>query len=145
MYASTSINELLMNVARELRENISKFELTGSGFVVRNLVSLTANVWQLTPLRGSTYHPLPEWVTATKGVLNIHNKDTRCFPYAVLAALHHTTIKRNRGHVSHYKKLLKKPEIANMLSGLPEIVSLKDIDIFVKNNPGYLCRRLRSI
>ena len=54
VYAATSIEDLLSDVTKELAQNIQRFELTGSGFVVRNLVSLTANLWQLNPLRGST-------------------------------------------------------------------------------------------
>ena len=51
--------------------------------------ALDTTVWQLDPLRASTYHPLPSWVRNTGTVVNVQNKqDNKCFKHAVVAALY---------------------------------------------------------
>ena len=56
--------------------------------MISNLVVLDTTVWQLDPLRASTYHQLPAWIRNTKCVINIKRKDEKCFKYAVLAGLY---------------------------------------------------------
>ena len=136
VYASTSIADMLEDVITELNANIVKFKTTGSGWVVRNLVSLTANFWQLNPLRGSSYHPLPKWVNDRKAVVNVKNSDNKCFQWSCLASLFYSKVSHNHERVSHYKRMMENPEIAEMFAGLPaDWVSIKDIDKFTRLNP----------
>ena len=135
MYAASPTAEVLQDMAKELKENIEKFELTGSGFIIRNLVSLTSNVWQLKPLRGGTHHRLPKWVENSHGVVNIKSNDLKCFVYACLLALFLERVRGRKDLMSSYRELLNDPEIMEMFWGLSHPLSLKDIEKFTKNNP----------
>ena len=136
VYSSTSVDEVISEAIDTLSNNISKFQKTGSGFVIRNLVSLTANIWQLKPLRGSTYHPLPEWIERTKAVINVQNTDKKCFQWSCLASLYRDRIPDSLHRVAPYQRLMENdPEIAEMFSGMPDPMPLEGIDKFVKRNP----------
>ena len=88
VYADTDINELLHEASKQLQNNIEAYETTGSGWVISHFVALDTIVWQLDPLQASTYHPLSTWIRNTKCVINVKNKDEKCFKYAVLAGLY---------------------------------------------------------
>ena len=86
-------------------------------------------------MRVATYHPLPQWVEQTHGVLNIQSFDKKCFVYSYLATLFPDQVRREKYRASSYQRLLNDPEIIKMFAGLPEPMTLKDIGRFTKNNP----------
>ena len=45
------------------------------------------------PQRGAGYIDLPANIRNKRAVINVKNKDNRCFEYAILSALHHSEIK----------------------------------------------------
>ena len=55
-------------------------------------------------MRGSSYKDLPEQIKSKQCCINVKNKDTKCFMWAVLSALHHRDIKRDHDRVSKYKQ-----------------------------------------
>ena len=69
---------------------------------------------------------------AEGAIINVRNKDNRCFEYAILSAQHHKKIKTKPEKPSKYKKYLNKLDF----TGIEFPVSLNDIDKFEKNNPG---------
>jgi hypothetical protein len=70
----------------ELRErHINAIQL-GSGFMLRAIVSADLCVAKHTPLDGSSYIPLPDFLERKHCIINVKNKDRRCFGYALLAA-----------------------------------------------------------
>ena len=73
VYADTNIDEILGEVSRQLKNRIETYEGLGSGWVVSSLVALDTTVWQLDPLRASSYHPLSTWIRNTKCVVNVKN------------------------------------------------------------------------
>ena len=64
-------------------------------------------------------------------IINVKNKDSRCFEYAIYSAQQHSEIKVNLERPSKYKAHLGKLNF----TGVEFPVSLKDIDKFEKNNP----------
>ena len=54
------------------------------------------------PLHGSTYVPTPAFLAAKHCILNIQNRDSKCFLWSVLSALHEPKINKNR--LSNYTK-----------------------------------------
>ena len=84
VYADTDIEDLLREASKQLQNYIETYEGTGSGWIISNLVALDTTAWQLDPLRASTYHPLSAWIRNAKCVVNVRNKDDKCFTYAVL-------------------------------------------------------------
>ena len=60
----------------------------GSGWVLSEILHLDLNVAQYKPLKGSSYLPLHKKLKDKKAIININNKDNKCFMWSVLAALH---------------------------------------------------------
>ena len=84
LYEDTDINELLKRTAAQLVNRIESHEMTESDWIVSVLKELDTTVWQLNPLRASTYHPLPRWIQNKKAVRNIRNNDM-CFKWSIFA------------------------------------------------------------
>ena len=59
VYENTDIDELLTICSEQLQNRIEVYEMTGSGWIISELMELDTTVWQLDPLRASTYHSLP--------------------------------------------------------------------------------------
>ena len=62
VYIDTDNGDLLREASKQLQNLIENYEGTGSGWIISNLAALNTTVWQLDPLRASTYHPLSTWI-----------------------------------------------------------------------------------
>ena len=134
VYTDTDIEECLRECSRQLQNRIDCYEDTGSGWIISNLVALDTTIWQLDPLRASTYHPLSTWIRNTKCVVNIKNRnDNMCFKYAVLAGLYKPTDPLNPSLLSSYIAH-ETAEDAPDFSMLTYPVSLREIDKFERVN-----------
>ena len=135
VYEDTDVDELLNLCSLQLQNRIESYEGTGSGWILSHLVDLDTTVWQLDPLRASTYHPLPAWVQNTKSVRNVKNRDNMCFKWSVLAALY-TPDDRNSVRVLSYQRILEDPTTVNVpdFSMLTYPVTLKNINKFETRN-----------
>ena len=51
----------------------------GSGFTLDKIMHLYINFHWLAFTRGSSYTELPEWIKSKKAVINLQNKDEKCF------------------------------------------------------------------
>ena len=133
VYADTDISELLDFVKKQLIEQIDTYEQNGSGWIYFKLIKLELTCWRLNPMRGSSssFNILPRWVQLKHAVVNVRNKDTKCFQWSVLAALHEPRAKKGpKNLVSCYSKYVKDYNF-NMLQ-FP--VPIKDIAKFEKQN-----------
>ena len=92
----------------------------------------TTETTTLSSQKGVYYIDLPKEVKTKKAVINVKNKDNRCFEYAILSAQHHDEIKASHQRPSKYKEHLGKLNF----TGIDFPVSLKDIDKFEKQNHG---------
>ena len=91
----------------------------------------TTKTTTLSLQKEASYIDLPKEIKTKKAVINVQNKDNRCFEYAILSAQHHDKIKVNPERPSKYKEHLNKLNF----TGIEFPVSLKDIDKFEKQNP----------
>ena len=104
----------------------------GSGWIFQSIENLFLKVDRFNPLKGEGYINLPAVIKSTKTVINVKNKDNKCFEYAILSALHHNEVdQKQTNSPSQYKKDLGKLNFTDI--EFP--VSLKDMDKFEKNNP----------
>ncbi|EKX44397.1 hypothetical protein GUITHDRAFT_175435 [Guillardia theta CCMP2712] len=81
---------------------------------------------------GGTFKELPDWVKNKRAIINIQNKDDKCFLYSVLADLYPTSKEiKNPNRVSNYDKYLDKLDY----QGFELPMKVKDICKFeTKNN-----------
>ncbi|CAH3028212.1 unnamed protein product, partial [Porites evermanni] len=81
------------------------------------------------PYQGSSYIKLPDWIIAKKAIVNIRNKDNKCFIWSVLRYLH----PREKNDCRFAD--LKKYENDLNTKGIAFPMKVKDINKFEKLNP----------
>ena len=96
----------LDNVNRPLLNFIEVFELNGSGWVFSNFQSLQLTLWQLDPLRGSAFIPLPRWIQVRRAVVNVTGTCGDCYKWAILVGMHPVDVHADRRgkYVQHIGK-----------------------------------------
>ena len=52
------------------------------------MLNLEIHTPEFDPMKGSSYIPLPDWILNKKAIVNIQNKDEKCFLWCVLRYLH---------------------------------------------------------
>ena len=90
------------------------------------------NVHQLNLTPGTSYLPLPDWVSRKSGVINPKNEsdEEECFKCDVIAALHYVDIKSHPERTSN----LRRFEDNYNWSGLEFPLSIKGISEFEMRN-----------
>ena len=102
----------------------------GSGWVFYKIIKLELHTVSYRPLRGNTWIPLPKELADKKAIINMKNKDNKCFMWCVQRALN----PKNNHPERVDEDLISKQDTLNM-KGIEYPVSLKDIDRFEKQNP----------
>ena len=102
----------------------------GSGWILYKIIKLELHTVSYRPLRGNTWIPLPKELADKKAIINMKNKDNKCFMWCVLRALNPTNNHPERID----KELMEKEDDLNM-KDIEYPVSLKDINKFEKQNP----------
>ena len=124
VYAAPPLNY----VNRKLLNFIEVFELNGSGWVFSNSQSLQLTLWQLDPLRGSAFTPLPRWIQTMRAAVNVAGTVNDCFKRGILAGMHPVDVKSDRRgkYVEHMGKYDFSP--------LPFPVPLEAVGFFALRN-----------
>ena len=60
-------------------KNFENYTRAGSGWTLKRCESVDLAISQYRPFRGSSYIPTPEKAAKTKAIVNVKNKDNRCF------------------------------------------------------------------
>ena len=81
------------------------------------------------PTKGSSYIPLPDWISNKKAIVNIKNKDEKCFIWCILRYLHPK--ERDEERI----KDLEKYEFSLNTKGITFPMNINDITKFEKLNP----------
>ena len=126
---SADVKEILSEVIRAIIEKITIYQQNGSGWYFKEIVHLEIHTVDFNPMRGSSYIPLPDWIMRKKAIVNIRNKDDKCFLWCVLRYLH--PIDRNDFRLTD----LKQYENSLITKGIKFPVRVKDISKFEKLNP----------
>ena len=91
-------------MTERMKENLSKFRRNGSGWRLKSIIGLDANLIQFDPLDGKGHSKLPPCVTKKKAVINMENKPCKkecgectlcdeskmCFKWAITRSLNPT-------------------------------------------------------
>ena len=70
-------------------ERMTNFMKLGSGWRFRSIVKLVVHTVKYTPLKGSSYIPLPKILYKKQAIINLKNEDNQCFKWAVTLSLIH--------------------------------------------------------
>ncbi|KAI8435637.1 hypothetical protein MSG28_003902 [Choristoneura fumiferana] len=123
------ISQIYDAFMEEICAKTDDFQERDSGWAITEVLNLEVNINKFSPLKGSSYIPLPKWIQLKHACINIKNTDNACFFWAVTSALHPAV--KNSDRVSsypHYEKVLNT-------QGIECPIALADIKKFeVLNN-----------
>ncbi|XP_033753110.1 uncharacterized protein LOC117336607 [Pecten maximus] len=77
-----------------LRESVKmytsfiEYQRQGSNWTLDKVLQIQIHMSKYSPLKGSSYIPLPIKLRSKHAIINVQNKDKKCFMWSVLAALH---------------------------------------------------------
>ena len=126
---STDVIKLIDINVKKIIEDLEVYQKNGSGWYFKEVVNLEIHTVDYNPMNGSSYIPLPDWISNKKAIVNIQNKDEKCFLWCILRYLHPVDEKDNR--ISD----LKKYENSLNTKGIDFPMKLKHISKFEKLNP----------
>ena len=126
---TTDVKEILIKVIHTIIEKLNSYQMNGSGWYLKEIVHLEIHTVDYKPMRGSSYIQLPDWISQKKGILNIKNKDDKCFLWCVLRYLN------PKGKNAELLTDLKQKENSLNTKGIKFPIKLKDISKFEKLNP----------
>ena len=121
-------------MTERILEKIAKFIYGdcggGTGWAFYRVNKLELHTVEYKPLRGETWIPLPKELVDKKAIINMQNKDNKCFLWCVLRALN-----PHQKDPQRLDKKLKEKENSLNMEGIEYPVSLKDINKFENQNP----------
>ena len=128
---STNTGEIYEEMINEIEEEIQKVEnAVGSGWVFLEVESLVLHVDKWDPLKASSYIRLTEEFKNKNAIINMKNKDNKCFLWCVLRALNPKDT-----HPERIDKDLQSKENTVNMKAIAYPVDFKGIDRFEKQNP----------
>ena len=126
---STDVNKLIDLCYKKILNDIDAYQENGSGWYFNEVVHLEIHTVEFNPAKGSTYIPLPDWTSNKKAIVNIKNKDEKCFLWCILRYLY------PRDRDEERLTDLKKYENSLNTKGISFPMKLRDISKFEKLNP----------
>ena len=126
---STDVKVILCQIIKEILEKISVFRMNGSGWYFKEVFSLEIHIVDYKPIKGSSYIPLPNFLMRKKAIINMENKDNKCFLWSVIRYFH--PIEK---HETRLKDIRKYENDLNF-KGIDFPVKLRDISKFENQNP----------
>ena len=136
-FNSKTLENLRLDDSEELVENciesiFAKFEYytkDGSEWYLKEIVQLEIHTTEHKPLKGSSYIDLPKWIKDKKAIINIKNKDSKCFLWCILRYLH------PKERDAEWIGDLKKYENSLNTKGITFPIGENDINKFENLNP----------
>ena len=85
---STNVDKLIKLCYERIEGHIEVYTEKGSGWYFKEVDKLEIHTVEFNPTKGSSYIPLPDWISNKKAIVNIQNKDDKCFLWCILRYLH---------------------------------------------------------
>ena len=126
---STDVKVILSQMLKEIMVNLANYQRNGSGWYFKEVISLDIYIVDYKTLKGDSYIPLPEFIMRKKAIINMENKDNKCFLWSVLRYLH--PVQKNAPQINN----LREYENDLNFKGIDFPVKLKDITKFENQNP----------
>ena len=121
--------KLLETCFNTIDARIASYTKDGSEWYVKEIVQLEIHTTEHNPTKGSSYIDLPKWIKDKKAIINIKNKDDKCFLWCILRYLH------PKERDAEWIGDLKKYENSLNTKGITFPISKNDINKFEKLNP----------
>ncbi|KAL4104218.1 hypothetical protein QTP88_019527 [Uroleucon formosanum] len=125
---NSDLNVYYTNEKIKIVNEIEEFVMKNSQWRLHQILSLGININKYVPFKGSSYIILPKHIGNKKAIINVKNKDDKCFLWAILSALH--PAKKDAQRVTKYIPF--ENEFDNELKGIEFPVKTTDIPKFVK-------------
>ena len=122
------IDEQYNNQIDLIMRRLKDFIREGSGWTVKQVSGLELHLVSYKPISASSYIITPKFIANKKAVTNIQNKDSKCFIWSILAALHPTC--RDSQRVNKYKSYENELNVTNLKFPL----AMQDVKKFKKLN-----------
>ena len=126
----TDEKDLYDTMVERILEKMVTFQNEGSPWRLRSIIRLELHTVSYKLLRGETWIPLPKELAVKTAIINMKNKDNKCFLWCVLRALN-----PKGDHPERLDKELMGKENTLNMEGIYYPVSLKDLNKFEKQNP----------
>ena len=126
---STDVKVILSQMLNEIMVTLANYQRNGSGWNFKEVNSLEIHTVDYRPMKGETYIPLPEFIMKKKSIINIQNKNNKCFLWSILRNLH--PVQMNEVRLTD----LREYENDLNFKGIDFPVKLKDITKFENQNP----------
>ena len=125
----TDVKVFLKKMIKEILATLDNYQQNGSGWYFEKMNVLEIHIVDYKPMKGGSYIPLPEFIKKKNAIINIENKDDKCFLWCVLRYLHPVH--------NHGERLsdLKKYENDLNFKQINFPVQVKDITKFENYNP----------
>ena len=130
VYNLNDKNEIVTAMIEHMAQQIENPALRNSKFVFDRILHMDIDFHRLNLTRGSSYIPLPDWLTKKEAIINPRNSDMECFKWAIIAAMKWEEIGNNPERVGKLKKYKEEFD----WSGLELPVSFRDINKFESGN-----------
>ena len=125
----TDVKVILSQMLKEIMVNLANYQRNGSGWCFKEVISLDIYIVDYKTLKGDSYIPLPDFLMRKKAIINMENKDNKCFLWSVLRYLH-----PKKKHSSRINDVRKYENDLNF-KGINFPIKIKDIQKFEKQNP----------
>ena len=129
VYNLNDIGEIVTSVITHMSQQIENPTLRNSKFVFDSVMHMDISFHRLNLTRGSSYIPLPDWLSTKKAIINPKNLDMKCFKWVVIAAMKWEEMENNNQRVS---KLRRYDDFD--WDGINFPVSISDIKRFESRN-----------
>ena len=126
---STDVDKLIELSINTIEGGIEAYQQNGSAWYFKEVYKLEIHTVEYNPTKGSSYIPLPDWISNKKAIVNIKNKDEKCFIWCILRYLHPK--ERDEERI----KDLEKYEFSLNTKGITFPMNISDITKFEKLNP----------
>ena len=104
VYNLNDINEIVSAMIEHMSQQIENPALKDSKFVFDRIMHMDINFHRLNLTRGSSYIPLPDWLTKKKAIINPKNSDQECFKWAIIAAMRWEEIDIDHQRISKLRR-----------------------------------------
>ena len=128
-FESTNVDDLIDLIKEGIEGSIEHYSEKGSGWYFKEVDKLEIHTVDFNPLKGSTYLPLPDWLKNKQAIINMKNKDDKCFIWSILRQLYPK--KKHPGYIGD----LKVYENTLNTKGLSFPMPVDNISKFEKLNP----------